>query len=49
MASADAIGALEERLRDAPRQDLDAIVDTYETKVGPRNGARVVVINPLGM
>lgn len=29
---------------------LDAIIDTYETKIGPRNGARVVVkawIDPL--
>src|SRR2546421_4764266 len=24
------------------RAALDAIVDTYETKIGPRNGARVV-------
>lgn len=34
MASADAIGALEERLRDAPRQDLDAIVDAVFTAPG---------------
>ena len=31
MASTDAIGALEERLRDASRQDLDAIVDAVFT------------------
>jgi nitrile hydratase len=24
------------------RKELDAVVDTYETKIGPRNGARVV-------
>lgn len=24
------------------REELDAVVDTYETKIGPRNGARVV-------
>ena len=31
MASTDAIGALEERLRDASRQDLDALVDAVFT------------------
>ena len=33
------------------RAALDTLVDTYETKVGPRNGARIVArawVNPAG-
>ena len=39
------VRALESLLVDKGLVDpaaLDAIVDTYETKVGPRNGARIV-------
>jgi len=31
------------------RAALDALIDTYEHKIGPRNGARVVAAGPHGV